>query len=86
MGYRAGPITHFDTENSRQSLLVRSKVQCREFLRAKGGRKYDACSQYGIVAADEAIADAGFDLTGGWDPDRVIWASGIGVLKHSRRK
>jgi 3-oxoacyl-[acyl-carrier-protein] synthase II len=45
-------------------------------------RKYDRFAQLGIVAADQAIEDAGFRNADNYNPQRVgvIWASGIGGI------
>ncbi|MBP9924397.1 MAG: beta-ketoacyl-ACP synthase II [Cyclobacteriaceae bacterium] len=86
-GLKAGksgavPITKFDTT------LYRTKFACEvkgfnfeDFMDRKEGRKMDPFSQYAMVVADEAIADANLPLSE-LDPDRVgvIWGSGIGGL------
>jgi 3-oxoacyl-[acyl-carrier-protein] synthase II len=78
----AAPITKFDTT------LYKTKFACEvkgfkfeDFMDRKEGRKMDPFSQYAMVVADEAIADANLPLTE-LDPDRVgvIWGSGIGGL------
>jgi 3-oxoacyl-[acyl-carrier-protein] synthase II len=53
-----------------------------DYFDRKEARKYDRCSQYGIVCADQAVTDAGFNVDG-IDVNRVgvIWASGIGGLE-----
>ncbi len=75
----AGPVTHFDAS------LFKCRIACElkgfdplNFFDRKEARKIDPFSQYAIVAADEAIADA--DLTGHVDPLRVgvIWGVGLG--------
>ncbi|HEX8657320.1 MAG TPA: beta-ketoacyl-ACP synthase II, partial [Hymenobacter sp.] len=52
------------------------------FFDRKEGRKMDLFTQFGVIAADEAIADSGL-LESGVNKDRVgvIWGSGIGGLK-----
>ncbi len=78
----AAPITKFDTT------LYKTKFACEvkgfkfeDFMDRKEGRKMDPFSQYAMVVADEAIADANLPLSE-LDPDRVgvIWGSGIGGL------
>lgn len=78
----AGPITHFD------STLFKTKFACevKDFNPAdhfdrKKARQLDLYAMYAIVAADEAIADAGIDSEG-VDKNRVgvIFAAGIGGL------
>jgi 3-oxoacyl-[acyl-carrier-protein] synthase II len=78
----AGPITAFDTA------LFKTKFACEvkgfdvsRFLDRKEARKMDRYAQMGVVAAAEAIADAGLDDPS-IDRDRVgvIFSSGIGGL------
>jgi len=78
----AGPITAFDTA------LFKTKFACEvkgfdvnQFLDRKEARKMDRYAQMGLVAAGEAIRDAGLDAEG-IDKDRVgvIFSSGIGGL------
>lgn len=78
----AAPITKFDTT------LFKTKFACEvkdfdplNFFDKKEARKMDGYSHYAIVAADEAIADAGL-ADNGVNKQRVgvIWASGIGGL------
>lgn len=79
----ASLITHFDAE------LYKCKIACEvkgfdtnEHFDRKEGRKLDLFTQYGMVAADEAVQDAGLDLAQ-LDMDRigVIFASGMGGCK-----
>jgi len=78
----AGPITHFD------STLFKTKFACEvknfnpaDHFDRKKARQLDLYAMYAIVAADEAIADAGIDSEG-VDKNRVgvIFAAGIGGL------
>ncbi len=78
----AAPITKFDTT------LYKTKFACEvkgfnfeDFMDRKEGRKMDPFTQYAMVVADEAIANANLPLSE-LDPDRVgvIWGSGIGGL------
>ncbi|CCH56012.1 3-oxoacyl-(acyl-carrier-protein) synthase [Fibrisoma limi BUZ 3] len=78
----AAPITKFDTT------LFKTRFACEikgfdplNFFDKKEARKMDGYSHYAIVAADEAIADAGL-ADSGVNKQRVgvIWASGIGGL------
>lgn len=78
----AGPITRFDTEKFKTKFACEVKgYDPLSYFERKEVRKYDLFAQYGIVAADQAIADAGF-LQSGTNLDRVgvIWASGIGGI------
>ena len=79
----AGPITRFDVSKFETRFACELKdFNADNFFDRKEVRKFDRCSQYGIVCADQAVKDAGFDMTT-LDFDRVgvIWASGIGGLE-----
>lgn len=76
----AGPITHFDA--SRFKCRIASEVKnfnTNDYFDRKEGRKLDLFAQYGLVAVDEAIRDAGWDLDS-LDKSRigVIWGTGMG--------
>ncbi len=79
----AAPITHFDAEKfkTRFACEVKNYDWTQHFDR-KEVRKYDLFTQYALVAATQAVEDAGFDLEK-TDLERVgvIWSSGIGGLK-----
>ncbi len=78
----ADRITRFDPEKFKTQFACEVKnFDASKFFDRKEVRKYDLCSQFGIVAADEAIADAGINSES-FDLNRVgvIWASGIGGL------
>ncbi|MGY6561986.1 MAG: beta-ketoacyl-ACP synthase II [Luteibaculaceae bacterium] len=79
----AAPITYFDTT------LFKTKFACEvknfdvlDFMPKKDARKLDPYAQYAMVAADQAVVDAGLDPEK-VDRDRigVIWGSGIGGLQ-----
>ena len=79
----AGPITRFDVSKFKTKFACELKdFNADNFFDRKEVRKFDRCSQYGIVCADQAVNDAGFDMAT-LDLDRVgvIWASGIGGLE-----
>ncbi|MDO9511327.1 MAG: beta-ketoacyl-ACP synthase II [Bacteroidales bacterium] len=78
----AEAITRFDASKFKTRFACEVKdYDPLQFFDRKEARKYDLFCQYGIIAADQAIADSGLDLTK-IDLDRVgvIWASGIGGL------
>jgi 3-oxoacyl-[acyl-carrier-protein] synthase II len=78
----AAPITYFDTTKFKTKFACEVKnFDVHNFIERKEARKLDPFSHYAMVAADEAIADAGID-TKSINPDRigVIWASGIGGI------
>ena len=78
----AGPITRFDAS------LFKTHFACEvkdfipnDLLDRKEARRMDRFTQFGMVVADEAIADSGLDFEAE-NPDRigVIWGSGIGGI------
>ncbi len=79
----ADPITKFDASKFKTQFAceVKGYDPLNHFDR-KEARKYDLFSQYAVVAANEAVNDAGLD-TFAFNPDRVgvIWGSGIGGLE-----
>lgn len=84
----AGMITHFDAS------LFKTKFACeiKDFnpepaVDKKETKRMDLFSQYGMVAAAEAMAQSGLDLER-IDLDRagVIWGSGIGGLVSLERE
>jgi 3-oxoacyl-[acyl-carrier-protein] synthase II len=79
----AGPITRFDSSKFKTQFACEVKnFNPEDFFDRKEVRKYDRCSQFGITCADQAVKDAGFDLTTiNHDKVGVIWASGIGGLE-----
>ncbi len=79
----AGLITRFDASKFKTQIACEVKnFNADNYFDRKEVRKYDRCSHFGIVCADEAFRDSGLDLTI-IDLDRigVIWASGIGGLE-----
>ena len=78
----AGPITHFDASKFKTQFAceVKDFDQTKHFDRKKA-RQLDLYAMYALVAADEAIADAGLENEG-IDKNRVgvIFAAGIGGL------
>lgn len=79
----AGPITRFDASKFKTQFACEVKNFLPEnFFDRKEVRKYDRCSHFGIVCADEAVRDAGLDPSAlNCDRVGVIWASGIGGLE-----
>ncbi|HMQ46248.1 MAG TPA: beta-ketoacyl-ACP synthase II [Saprospiraceae bacterium] len=79
----ANLITKFDATNFKTRFACEIKdFNADEFMPARDARRLDEFSIYGIVASDEAIADAGLKIDQ-LELDRVgvIWASGIGGLR-----
>ena len=78
----AGPITHFDASKFKTQFACEVKnFNASDFFDRKELRKFDLYSQYAIVAAEQAIKEAGLE-TEGVDKNRVgvIFAAGIGGL------
>ncbi len=79
----AAPITNFDTAKFKTKFACEIKdFDATEYFDRKEVRKHDRYAQFGIIAADEAIADSGILDDPKVDTNRigVIWASGIGGL------
>jgi 3-oxoacyl-[acyl-carrier-protein] synthase II len=79
----AAPITYFDTTNFKTKFACEVKnFNAEDFIDRKEARKMDRYAQYALVATDEAVKDAAFDIDK-LDKDRVgvIWGSGIGGLE-----
>lgn len=79
----AAPITLFDATNAKTTFACEVKnFDGGQYFDRKEIRKYDRFSQFGIVAADQAVQDSGLDLEK-IDKDfaGVIWASGIGGIQ-----
>lgn len=78
----AGPITRFDASNFRTQFACEVKnYEPTDHFDKKEARKLDLYTQFGIVAAREAIKDSGLDLEQE-NKKRigVIWGAGIGGL------
>ena len=79
----AAPITYFDTTNFKTKFACEVKnFKVEDFIDRKEARKMDRYAQYAMVASEEAVSDAGFNMET-LDKDRVgvIWGSGIGGLE-----
>ena len=79
----AAPITHFDTSEFKTKFACELKnFDAAEYLDRRELRRLDEFSQYAILAADEAIKDAGLFENESINKDRfgVIWSSGIGGI------
>lgn len=79
----AGSITHFNNTHFKTKFACELKgFHAEDFFDRKEARKLDKFAQYALVASDEAIADAGFNLEL-VDKFRVgvIWGAGIGGLE-----
>jgi len=75
----AAPITAFDASAHRVNFAAMVKgFDVAEHMDAKEARRLDSFVQYGCVAADQAISDAGIS-TDGIDPARIGVALGSGI-------
>ena len=79
----AGPITYFDTTQFKVQFAcaLQDFVPENHFDR-RNLRRMDRCSQYALVAAEEAVQDAGLQLDA-LNKDRigVVWGTGIGGIE-----
>ncbi|WP_090101722.1 beta-ketoacyl-ACP synthase II [Chitinophaga sp. CF118] len=78
----AGPITQFDAAKFKTRFACELKnFDATHFLDKKEARKMDPFTQTAIIAADQAVQDAGINRNS-VDVDRVgvIWGSGIGGM------
>ena len=79
----AGPITRFDASNFRTQFACEVKnYEPTEYFDKKEVRKMDLYTQFGLIAAREAIKDSALNLEQE-DKKRigVIWGAGIGGLQ-----
>ncbi len=79
----AGPITHFDASKFKTQFACEVKnFNGADHFDRKKLRQLDLYAQYAMVAAREAVADAGLETSEKVDKDRVgvIIAAGIGGL------
>ena len=78
----AGPITKFDAEKFKTKFACELKdFDLEPFIPKSEARRYDPFTQYALVAADEAIKNAGINFD---ELDKnfigVIWGSGNGGM------
>ena len=76
-------ITHFDASNFKTKFACELKgFDPADHFEKKEYRRYDRFSQYGIVAANEAINDSKLiESSPNYDRIGVIWGAGIGGLE-----
>lgn len=79
----AAPITKFDPTHFKTKFACEVKnLDVLQFMDKKEARRMDPYTQYALIAAEEAVKDAGLDLEGiNRDRVGVIWGSGIGGLR-----
>lgn len=79
----AGPIRKFDPSKFKTHFACELKdIDTASFFEKNEARKYDAFTQYALIAADEAIRNAGLDFDA-LNRNRigVIWGSGNGGIQ-----
>jgi 3-oxoacyl-[acyl-carrier-protein] synthase II len=79
----SGPITSFDSTKFKTHFACEVKnYEPTNYFEKTEARKLDKFTQFAIIAATEAVNDAGFDFDRiNLDRAGVIWASGIGGLQ-----
>lgn len=80
----AGEITRFDSSLYKTHFACEVKdYNPEDYFEKKTVRKYDHFAQFGLIAADEAIADSGLSADNcDLDEVGVMMTSGIGGVKH----
>ncbi len=84
----AAPITRFDTTNFKTQFACEVKgFDPADYLDKKEARRTDRFAQYGLVAAGEALRDAGIEPSN-FDTTRigVIWASAMGGIETTEEQ
>ena len=79
----AAPITRFNAENFKTRFACEVKdYDYTKYFDRKEVRLYDLYTQFALIAADQAMTDAGIDLDKiNKENAGVIWSSGIGGLE-----
>lgn len=79
----AAPITHFDATHFKSRIACEVKnYDWTKYFDRKEVRKYDLYTQYALVAAAEAVADAAINLeTENLERVGVVWGSGVGGME-----
>ena len=80
----AAPITHFDASSFEVRFACEVKgFDVSQYMDRKEAKRSDQFTQYAVAAAYQAMHDAGFGDSTGYDPENtgVIIGSGIGGLK-----
>ncbi len=83
-----GPITYFDTAEYKVKLAAQVKdFEPKKYMDPKAAKRMEQFCQFAVIAAKEALEDAGIDMTSE-DPFRVgvSVGSGIGSLQSIERE
>ena len=80
----AGEITRFDSSLYKTHFACEVKdYNSKDYFDKKTVRKYDYFAQFGLIAADEAVADSGLSAVNcDLDEVGVMMTSGIGGVNH----
>lgn len=79
-----GPITHFDTDAFAVKVAAEVKgFDGNDYFGKHDAKHLDPCVQFALAASDEAMHDAGFDVEGAIDRERlgVYVGSGVGGMQ-----
>jgi len=79
----AGPITRFDATNFKTKFACEVKnYNSNDYFDRKEARKLDMFAQFAMIAAEQAVQDAGIDSeTIDHDQVGVVWGAGIGGIQ-----
>lgn len=81
-----GPITHFDTDAFTVKVAAEVKgFDGNEYFGKRDAKHLDPCVQFALAASDEAMHDAGFDVEGAIDRERLAstWVRAWAACRHS---
>ena len=77
-----GPITHFDTDAFAVKVAAEVKgFDGNEYFGKRDAKHLDPCVQFAMAASDEAMHDAGFDVEGAIDRERLA-STWLGRGRH----
>ena len=81
-----GPITHFDTDAFAVKVAAEVKgFDGNDYFGKHDAKHLDPCVQFAMAASDEAMHDAGFDVEGAIDRERLAstWVQAWAACRHS---
>ena len=81
-----GPITHFDTNAFAVKVAAEVKgFDGNDYFGKHDAKHLDPCVQFALAASDEAMHDAGFDVEGAIDRERLAstWVQAWAVCRRS---
>ena len=83
-----GPITHFDTDAFAVKVAAEVKgFDGNEYFGKRDAKHLDPCVQFALAASDEAMHDAGFDVEGAIDRERLgVYVGSGGRHADTRRQ